>query len=160
MNDIDKIKLVLSKPSRPVYKKRDIDIAKKKATRRKALKKKSIYQTVGFIYYKDVELPVGKNNDFYLSREWGDARNEILKYNGKYCMLCMKAENRIDGFLPKKGRRKKLKEQVLLNVDHIKPLSQYPELALDIKNLQILCSKCNKQKGATIADYRDNKERF
>ena len=36
-----------------------------------------------------------------------------------------------------------------LQVDHIKPLSVYPELALDRKNLQLLCGPCNQKKGTT-----------
>ncbi|WP_207819329.1 HNH endonuclease signature motif containing protein [Parashewanella curva] len=30
-----------------------------------------------------------------------------------------------------------------LHVGHIKPRSRYPELALELSNLQILCSECN-----------------
>ena len=33
------------------------------------------------------------------------------------------------------------------NIDHIKPRKFFPELALDILNLQLLCAKCNKRKG-------------
>jgi hypothetical protein len=34
-----------------------------------------------------------------------------------------------------------------LHVDHVKPRSKYPELALDLDNLQILCAACNTRKG-------------
>ena len=30
-----------------------------------------------------------------------------------------------------------------IHVDHIKPRSKYPELELDINNLQVLCEDCN-----------------
>lgn len=33
-----------------------------------------------------------------------------------------------------------------LQADHIRPLSLYPELGLDLDNLQTLCSPCNKAK--------------
>jgi hypothetical protein len=38
---------------------------------------------------------------------------------------------------------------VQIHVDHIKPRSSYPELELDIKNLQVLCRDCNLGKSNT-----------
>lgn len=35
----------------------------------------------------------------------------------------------------------------VLNVNHIKPRRRFPELALDPKNLQVLCGDCNHEKG-------------
>lgn len=35
---------------------------------------------------------------------------------------------------------------VIIQVDHIKPRSKYPDLAYDPKNLQVLCRDCNKGK--------------
>lgn len=32
------------------------------------------------------------------------------------------------------------------HIDHIKPLSRYPHLALDARNLQIACPECNASK--------------
>jgi 5-methylcytosine-specific restriction endonuclease McrA len=44
---------------------------------------------------------------------------------------------------------------VTLHVDHILPRSIYPEFALDIQNLQILCEDCNLAKSNTSAmDWR------
>lgn len=37
-----------------------------------------------------------------------------------------------------------------LEIDHIKPLSKFPELALEPKNLQLLCAPCNKRKSAKV----------
>lgn len=54
----------------------------------------------------------------------------IKKSNGK-CCACGKSA----------------KDGAVLHVDHIKPKSHYPELALDISNLQVLCSECNLGKG-------------
>jgi 5-methylcytosine-specific restriction endonuclease McrA len=34
-----------------------------------------------------------------------------------------------------------------LTVDHIKPRSKYPGLALVLSNLQVLCRRCNSSKG-------------
>ncbi len=33
------------------------------------------------------------------------------------------------------------------HIDHIKPLSKFPELATDLKNLRIACADCNTAKG-------------
>lgn len=40
-----------------------------------------------------------------------------------------------------------VKHGATLNVDHIKPRKFFPHLALDINNLQVLCSDCNHGKG-------------
>ncbi len=73
---------------------------------------------------KKVVLP----SDFYISREWRELRYKALKKNNGCCVLC--------------GRSRK-KDNVILHVDHIKPKSKFPELALSLNNLQILCEDCN-----------------
>lgn len=74
---------------------------------------------------------VASKDDFLQSYQWRKLRYEaILKY-GRKCMLC--------GATPESG--------VQIHVDHIKPRKKYPELALDINNLQILCGVCNHGKG-------------
>lgn len=66
--------------------------------------------------------------DFYSSKEWRKIRYKVLrKYSGE-CMCC--------------GRSKKL-HGIVIHVDHVKPRSKYPHLALDFKNLQLLCEDCN-----------------
>ena len=70
-----------------------------------------------------------KNKDcFYNSREWKAVRYKAIKIHGKVCACC---ETKVGPF----------------HVDHIKPRSKYPELALDIDNLQVLCADCNTGKG-------------
>jgi 5-methylcytosine-specific restriction endonuclease McrA len=42
-----------------------------------------------------------------------------------------------------------------LHVDHIKPRRYFPELELNINNLQVLCHDCNVGKGAwDTTDWR------
>lgn len=65
--------------------------------------------------------------DFYTSDAWYSLRYLTLKHYGPKCMAC--GATRADG--------------TDINVDHIKPTSRYPELALDADNLQVLCSTCN-----------------
>lgn len=68
---------------------------------------------------------------FYASREWRVLRYKALKLHGARCQCC--------GVSAADGAR--------LNVDHIKPRSSYPGLALDLENLQVLCAWCNLGKG-------------
>lgn len=75
-------------------------------------------------------LPSSK---FYQTREWRDLRYSALIKYGNRCACC--------GSAPKHG--------VMLHVDHIKPRSIYPEYALCIDNLQILCEACNIAKSNT-----------
>jgi 5-methylcytosine-specific restriction endonuclease McrA len=68
--------------------------------------------------------------DFYNSIEWRAMRYRVLLHYGKSCMLC-NARN------------------VELHVDHIKPISRFPELKLSFDNLQVLCKDCNLGKSNT-----------
>jgi 5-methylcytosine-specific restriction endonuclease McrA len=36
------------------------------------------------------------------------------------------------------------------HIDHIKPISRYPNLALETKNMQIACADCNTSKNQTV----------
>lgn len=64
---------------------------------------------------------------FYSSREWREMRYDVLRNTGAACNCC--------------GAR--ASDGVRIHVDHIKPRSKYPELQLDITNLQVLCEDCN-----------------
>lgn len=62
-----------------------------------------------------------------------------LKKYGPRCQCC--------GATPDSG--------AVMNVDHIKPRNLFPELALDVNNLQILCAECNHGKGNwDMTDWR------
>ena len=83
------------------------------------------------VVYKNVhELPIQhtiNETDFYRSQAWRSLRIEVLAESNRRCVLC--------GSSPDNG--------IKLHVDHIKPRSLYPELALEKSNLQILCEDCN-----------------
>lgn len=66
---------------------------------------------------------------FYQSWEWKRLRYKILQEYDSVCMCCGATA---------------LQERIV--VDHIKPRSKYPELALDEDNLQVLCNSCNMGK--------------
>jgi len=79
-----------------------------------------------------------KKEGFYDSREWRDLRYKALKLHGRQCLCC--------GAKP---------PEVVLHVDHVKPRSLYPELELELDNLQILCKDCNLGKSnKDEIDYR------
>lgn len=82
---------------------------------------------------------------FYKSQEWKEVRYEKLR-EIQYCECCGKA----------KGDFLEGGEIVKLTVDHIKPRSRYPELALDTINLQVLCQYCNEGKSNIYEDRFTN----
>ena len=45
------------------------------------------------------------------------------------------------------------------HIDHKQPISLYPELAIDLKNLQLACPDCNTSKGNRIG-HSDENDRF
>ncbi len=65
--------------------------------------------------------------DFYRSPQWRRLRYDALKAADGRCQLCGKGKH--DG--------------VKLHVDHVKPRSLFPRLALRRDNLQVLCDACN-----------------
>jgi 5-methylcytosine-specific restriction endonuclease McrA len=82
--------------------------------------------------FKEKPTPV----TFYESEGWIYARKEILGLYGRTCMKCNKYSD-------------------FAHVDHIKPRSKYPDLELDVMNLQVLCKTCNKEKSNLHeTDYR------
>ena len=77
---------------------------------------------------QQVKLQRAFGESFYTSRDWLSLRYKALVTHGRACMACGASDR--------------------LHVDHIKPRSKYPELELDLSNLQVLCRECNLGKGA------------
>lgn len=71
------------------------------------------------------------SDEFLQSFEWRSLRMMAFKRYGTICSCC--------GSSPSHG--------AVLNVDHIKPRKLFPNLALDLNNLQVLCHECNHGKG-------------
>jgi 5-methylcytosine-specific restriction endonuclease McrA len=79
------------------------------------------------------------SDGFLQSYEWRSVRMKVLVRDGAVCACC--GATREDG--------------VKLHVDHIKPRKLFPELALDLDNLQVLCEVCNHGKGNwDMTDWR------
>jgi 5-methylcytosine-specific restriction endonuclease McrA len=67
---------------------------------------------------------------FRNTKKWTQLRYRILRERGARCECC--------GATAADGKR--------IDVDHIKPASKHPELALEPSNLQVLCGDCNSGK--------------
>jgi 5-methylcytosine-specific restriction endonuclease McrA len=110
------------------------------------LKQKAVIDAIPTVYKKDkIKKKKTKNSivatsEFLQTYEWRKVRMQALKQYGPKCMCC--------GATPESG--------AIMNVDHIKPRKIFPELALDIDNLQILCGECNHGKGNwDMTDWRN-----
>ncbi len=90
------------------------------------------------------ELPTSRpqtKQGFYWTDEWRAIRYLALKRSQACCDCC--------GAHPCPGKP--------LHVDHIKPRSKFPELELELSNLQVLCMDCNLGKSAKDdTDWRGN----
>lgn len=89
----------------------------------------------------DIPLPTPWHADrfFYFSDQWKRLRYLIFSKRGNRCECC--------GNSWSPGNP--------LQVDHIKPRSLFPSLALDPSNLQILCRDCNIGKSNNdLTDWR------
>lgn len=91
-----------------------------------------------------LKTSVAANSKAFLeSKEWKRLRLQALKQHGSRCQCC--------GDGPHNG--------VTLNVDHIKPRSLFPQLALQLDNLQVLCGLCNEGKGNwDMTDFRGEQD--
>jgi len=67
------------------------------------------------------------SEEFYKSQSWRDLRYIALRNSEGACECC----------------GAKAGDGVQIHVDHIKPRSKYPDLELDLENLQVLCDDCN-----------------
>lgn len=75
--------------------------------------------------------PGANDAEFLASKAWKRLRYQALLLHGNRCQCC--------GASTAQG--------AVLNVDHIKPRRLFPQLALQLDNLQVLCGDCNEGKG-------------
>lgn len=81
---------------------------------------------------RERQRQIDETNAFYASSEWRLVREQAIREQGRVCQEC--------------GKR--ITDDFDLTVDHIKPRSKFPKLALDKSNLQVLCRRCNSAKGS------------
>jgi len=82
--------------------------------------------------------------DFYHSHEWKECRKEFLQNKELVCNGCQGNLNDSN--------------QKYLNIDHIKPVRYFWDSRLDLNNLQILCTACNKAKGSKVEGVHYKKD--
>ncbi len=88
--------------------------------------------------YTDAEFAYANAPAFLASFEWRQLRLKALQKYGRRCLCC--------GATPATG--------AVMHVDHVRPRRKFPQLALDINNLQVLCEDCNHGKGNKVIDFR------
>ena len=91
--------------------------------------------------YADMPRPHPRDNDrfFFVSDQWIKLRYKVLSSRGNRCECC--------------GNSWTVGNP--LQVEHIKPRSHFPHLALDENNLQVLCRECNiGKRNGDMTDWR------
>lgn len=78
--------------------------------------------------YAEERKANGGEANFFDSNKWQRLRYDVLVASNGCCKLC--------------GRSTR-EHNVILHVDHIKPRSRFPKLAMERSNLQVLCEDCN-----------------
>lgn len=119
--------IVLHDPLVKPLKKLGKKARKKLAKKRKREERRRLAQSKDPLDRKVRIMKEKYGDSFYTSREWLGLRYEVMKRSGGKCEAC--GRGRGDG--------------AVLHVDHIKPRSKFPELELNLENLQILCRECN-----------------
>ena len=87
---------------------------------------------------KPVKLTERKLHPVYDSLQWKELRYKTFQRFGFKCLACNSTNTE-------------------LHIDHIKPISKYPELVFDENNLQVLCKDCNLSKSNKFEDDLRNK---
>ena len=98
---------------------------------------------------KEYKTPEQKMR-FYKSKEWRSLRRKVLEEHNYECKRCKEL-----GYVTTTNDAK-------IDVDHIKPIEHYPELALDKGNLQPLCVRHHNEKEGrwTKKETKWNDERW
>lgn len=71
---------------------------------------------------------------FYESQQWKSLRQAVLERDHYECVMC------------KENGKLTTTQDSVMEVDHIKELEFYPELALDPNNLRTLCKDCHNKR--------------
>lgn len=92
-------------------------------------------------YHTEGEVDPRDGKTFYQSSEWRKLRYKAFE---KYGTICLDPHC----------------NNQATHVDHVKPRSLRPDLALDINNLQVLCEDCNRMKSnKSDVDFRNIKKK-
>lgn len=92
----------------------------------------------------EIKRKLAANNDEFLqSKAWKRLHLQAVQKHGRRCQWC--------GASPETG--------AVLNVDHVLPRRLFPDLALRLDNLHVLCGDCNEGKDHwCMCDFRKEDE--
>ncbi|TFI93091.1 HNH endonuclease [Carnobacterium divergens] len=90
---------------------------------------------------------------FYSSVDWKKIRQDRLDLDNNECQW-----HKAEGKTLAAGMHDEHGNLVVLEVDHIKELAEYPELALDIDNLRTLCKDCHNKRHKRF-NYKPSKKK-
>ena len=76
-----------------------------------------------------------RNDPFYTSAAWRAVRQQALLRDHYICQKCLR----------KYEMDRIIRPRPATMVHHIKPRQQYPELELDLDNLESLCDACHNE---------------
>ena len=101
----------------------------KRSARNKAARRLAAKEGLKLVGYRSQVMPADfvRSKEFYKSDQWRRARYLALKKAEGKCACC--------GATAATG--------ATLHVDHVKPKSMFPDIALVVDNLQVLCADCN-----------------
>ena len=105
----------------------------KEVTKYKNLAREACLEMIALKTALQQKAKQSKPHWVYDDSRWNELRYKTFKECGFTCMACN------DG-------------TEILHIDHIKPLSKYPELAFEPSNLQVLCARCNNGKSNKYVD--------
>ena len=87
------------------------------------------------VFYCKKMKPYKRNDPFYTSAAWRAVREQALIRDHYICQKCQRKADMGLIFRPNAATM----------VHHLKPRSQYPELELDLDNLESLCDACHNE---------------
>ncbi len=99
--------------------------------------------------YSDYIYRRNENRKFYMRAKWRKVRHQVLVRDHFECLHC------------KKEGKLTINQQQSLEVDHILELSERPDLAYDLNNLQTLCKyHHNKKHGRFEHNKKSGKNKY
>ena len=100
----------------------------------------------------DIQKLIAEDNlmKFYKSREWMALRKKAIERDNYECQHCKKK-----GKITTRNTPNNKGKPMKMDVNHIKPIREYPHLALVLDNLEYLCVYCHN-----IADGKDEMIRY
>ena len=112
---------------------------------------------------------------FYQSPAWRSLRQAALDRDNNECQECKRRGRVTSGPLtpgtpptpangnPEGSEKKKMRikgRKGSMHVHHKKEVKEFPELALDINNIETLCISCHNDEHDRLAEYKQKADRF